>query len=198
MPVIESGSRDEPLEESDRILTLPNLLSLVRLLALPIVYLDLTSGRELRAFIVLTIIVWSDYLDGYVARRFGQLSRIGRLFDPISDRILVAVVGAGMVVGGIIPLWVLVALLARDVAIVIGGAILMRRGIEPPKVSDVGKSATFGLMGVLPLFILAAWLGSAQLRASTWVLLAAFGALYYLAFLQYVVYAIDRLRRPRV
>ncbi|MDP8927367.1 MAG: CDP-alcohol phosphatidyltransferase family protein, partial [Actinomycetota bacterium] len=82
MPVFNSGSRGGTEVVSDRLLTIPNVLSLVRLAALPLIFFDVVSGREGRALVVLVIVSWSDWIDGYVARRFNQVSRIGRLLDP--------------------------------------------------------------------------------------------------------------------
>lgn len=190
----ESGARGGPIEETDQVLTIPNLLSLIRLAALPFVYLDLVNGNEGRALVVLLVIVWSDYLDGYLARRLNQVSRIGRLFDPISDRILMVVVGIAMIVAGILPLWAVLVLVARDAVILIGGVVLMRRGIEPPQVSDIGKAATFGLMTALPLFILARAVEVDSLRGSAWVVYAAGTFLYYLSAGQYVHASVQQLR----
>lgn len=190
----DSGAPSDSVEESDRIVTIPNVLSLIRLAALPLVYVDLTSGREWRALIVLLVIVWSDYLDGYLARKLDQVSRLGRLFDPISDRILMVVVGIGMIVADILPIWAVVVLLARDAVILAGGALLMARDVEPPRVSDLGKSATFGLMTALPLFILARAIEVANLRASAWVVFATSLVLYYLSAGQYLLVTVRQLR----
>ncbi len=196
MPLFfDSGRQGAPVPETDRILTVPNLLSLIRLAALPWVYLDLVGGRELRGLIVLLVIAWSDYLDGYLARRLGQVSRIGRLFDPISDRLLLIVVGVAMVVADLLPLWALVLLVVRDVVVVGGGIVLLRRGQEPPPVSDLGKAATFGLMTALPLFILARAVDVAHLRGSAWVLYWSGIWAYYLSAGQYVLVTARRLRR---
>lgn len=190
----DSGAPSGAREESDRILTIPNVLSLVRLAALPLVYLDLTSGREGRALAVLLVIVWSDYFDGYLARKLDQVSRIGRLFDPISDRILMLVVGIGMIVADILPLWAVVVMLARDAVVVAGGTLLMSRNVDPPTVSDLGKAATFGLMTALPLFILARAIEVANLRGSAWVVFGASIVLYYLSAGQYLMVTVRELR----
>ncbi|MDP8961797.1 MAG: CDP-alcohol phosphatidyltransferase family protein, partial [Actinomycetota bacterium] len=153
------------------------------------------SGREGRALVVLVIVSWSDWIDGYVARRFNQVSRIGRLLDPISDRLLVAVVGIALIVGGILPLWAVLVVLARDAFMLTGVALLLARGKTPPPVTDLGKTATFGLMLAFPLFLLAHLLGSTQLRLSAWMLSASVAFLYYLAAGQYVVVVARDLRR---
>ena len=198
MPVFfSSGSSGEPEVVSDRILTVPNLLSVIRLLFLPWIYSDIVTGRFIRALIVLFIVVWSDFIDGYVARRFNQVSRIGQLMDPISDRILVVVVGIAMIVGDVLPVWAVVLLVARDAIMLLGGLFLLGRKVSPPPVTDLGKAATFGLMGVLPLFLLGAGLESAQIRTSAWVLYAIYVTLYYLAAAQYANDAFAALRAQR-
>src|SRR5687768_13545158 len=149
------GSRDEPRVASDRILTVPNLLSFLRLALLPLVYWDLVNGREARAFWVAVFVTWSDFFDGYIARRFDQVTKLGRLLDPISDRVLVAVLLVGMVVADILPLWALLLVAVRDVVILVGGVVLVGRGLAPPAVTRVGKTATFGLMLALTLFVFA-------------------------------------------
>lgn len=195
MPVFSSGSRGDTEVVTDRLLTIPNVLSLVRLAALPFIYFDVVSGREGRALVILVVVSWSDWVDGYVARRFNQVSRIGRLLDPISDRLLVAVVGIALLIAGILPLWAVLLVLARDALMLMGLALLLARGKTPPPVTDLGKTATFGLMLALPLFLLARLLGSTQLRLSAWTLYASVAFLYYLAAGQYVVTVARDLRR---
>ncbi|HEX2028272.1 MAG TPA: CDP-alcohol phosphatidyltransferase family protein [Nitriliruptorales bacterium] len=195
MSVFRSGARSAETEEvTDRVLTLPNLLSLVRLALVPLVYVDIVAGRDLRALIVLAVITSSDWVDGYVARRFGQVSRIGQVFDPLSDRILVVVVGAALVVADIVPLWAVLAIVGRDALVLVAGVLLVVRGMRPPPVTDLGKAATFGVMGSLPTFLVERATGAITLRGTAWVLLATFGLLYYVAVGQYVVSLRETLR----
>lgn len=194
MPVFSHGSRGGDEVTHDRILTVPNLISLIRVLALPFVYLDIVGGNEGRALIVVALIASTDWVDGYIARRFDQVSRIGKLFDPISDRLLIIVVGIAMVVGGIIPLWALLLLVARDLLVLLGGAVLLARDLPPPPVTDLGKAATFGLMFTLTAFLVAAALDSLQLHRAAWVGLLSFVLLYYLAAGQYAVATVSALR----
>lgn len=187
MSLFRSGARGaEPEEVTDRVLTLPNLLSLIRLALLPLVYVDIVGGRELRAVIVLVAIASSDWVDGYVARRLGQVSRLGQVFDPLSDRILVVVVATAMVVADIVPLWAVLAILGRDALVLVAGVVLVARRVRPPAVTDLGKAATFGVMASLPTFLLERATGVTTLRGAAWVLLATFGFLYYVAVGQYV------------
>lgn len=202
MRIFDIGAKDGPEDVSDRILTVPNLLSLLRLLALPWIYADLVRGPDthLRALVVLGVFAATDWLDGYVARRFDQVSKLGKLFDPITDRLLVAVVGVAMIVADLLPWWVIAVLVTRDVILLVGGAVLLRRGIPPPAVTRVGKAATFGLMFAFPFFILASVLGDGPsdphdvMVVVAWITLVANTVLYYVAAGQYVRYAWSQIR----
>ncbi|MFA9445178.1 CDP-alcohol phosphatidyltransferase family protein [Egicoccus sp. AB-alg6-2] len=176
---------------SRRILTIPNLLSFARLAILPVVYLDLTSGRLLRAFVLLVVFTSSDWFDGYLARRLDQVTELGKLLDPISDRILFVVVGVAYVVAGLLPLWVVLVLVVRDVLVGVAGALLVARGGRAPDVTRLGKTATFGLMWALPMFLLAGIAGDGAeapqpvLYAIAWILLLVNAALYWIAAIDY-------------
>lgn len=195
MPVFSHGSHGGPQEVSDRILTVPNLISLIRLLALPLLYLDIVDGRELRGLVILVLISWTDYVDGYIARRFDQISRLGQILDPLIDRLLVAVTVIAMVVGDILPLWLVAALLGRDVLMLVAGSVLLALGNRPPPVTDLGKAATFGVMFSLPLFLLAAGLDDAHLRSAAWVSVLAYGVLYWVTVPQYAAHVFRARRR---
>ncbi len=193
MRVFDIGAKDGQAEASDRILTIPNLLSLARIAVLPVVYLDLVSGRLLRALVLLLIFASTDWFDGYLARRLDQITKLGTLLDPISDRILFVVVGIGFVVSGLLPLWALIVLLVRDVGVIVVGGALLLRGARPPSVTRIGKVATFGLMLAFPLFLLAAIVGDGVgdpqplLQALAWVTYLLNTALYYVSAGQYAV-----------
>jgi len=194
MRIFDYGEREESstAPASSAILTVPNVLSFLRLLALPIVYLDLTQGREGRALIILFFVSSSDWVDGYLARRLNQISELGKLLDPISDRLLVAVVGIAMIVADIVPLWVVAVLLVRDLVLLIFAAVLIAEGVPPLSVTRVGKSATFGLMVSLPAFILSRYLSDGTPGAATawrwgaWATYAIGAVLYYISAWQYV------------
>lgn len=193
MRIYDIGGKDGPEVVSDRVFTAANVLSFVRLLALPVIYLDLVRGPDThwRAFVLLVVFVWTDWIDGYVARRFDQVTKVGKLLDPIADRLLVIVVGLGMVQADLIPLWVVVVLLARDLIVLVGGVLLVRRGVTPPAVTRIGKTATFGLMFALPAFILASVLGDGPtdpqpvVQWIAWITLIVNTVLYYVAAGQY-------------
>jgi cardiolipin synthase (CMP-forming) len=190
--IFDIGTKDDPGEVTNRILTIPNLLSFARLAVLPIIYLDLVNDRLLRAFVLLAIFAATDWLDGYIARRFDQVSRLGQLLDPFSDRVLFLVVGIGFVLADIVPWWVVLLVLARDVAVlVIGGILLLVRGSALPEVTRLGKTATFGLMWAFPTWLLAAVVGDGPLdpqpvlSALAWITYLVNIVLYYLAAIGY-------------
>lgn len=170
---------------SDRILTVPNLLSLARLAVLPFLWVDLTSGREVRGLVLLAVFAATDWVDGYVARRFGQVTRLGKVLDPISDRILIAVVGIALVVAGLVPLAAALLVLLRDVVVAGAGLWVLARGGRPPEVTRTGKTATAGVLTALPLFVLAEAVGVPGLRLVAWAVFVPALALYYVAAAQY-------------
>jgi cardiolipin synthase (CMP-forming) len=198
--VFDIGERDDQAEPSNRVVTVPNLLSLARIAILPVIYLDLTSGRLLRAFVLLAVFATTDWFDGFLARRLNQITKLGAILDPISDRILFVVVGVGFVVADLLPLWALVVLLVRDAAVLLVGGVLLVRGAAPPQVTRIGKAATFGLMWAFPTLLLAAIVGDGAdapqpvLQALGWFTYLVNTVLYYVAALQYAAAVRARAR----
>jgi cardiolipin synthase (CMP-forming) len=194
MRVYDIGGRDDgPAPEvSDRIWTWANGLSFVRLLALPLIYVDLVGERWLRAFVLLAVFSATDWFDGYIARRFDQMTKLGALLDPISDRLLFVVVGIGFVVADLLPLWAVLVVLVRDVLVMSVGLVMLARGHAPPAVTRLGKTATFGLMFALPAFLLARVLGTDAgepnqiVLVAAWVGFAVNAVLYWLAAFGYL------------
>lgn len=176
MRVFDIGGDGRPLEVHDRVLTVPNVLTFLRFLALPLVWLDLAAGRLGRAFALIVVLGLTDWFDGYLARRLDQLSRLGKFLDPVGDRALLVVVGVGMVRAGLIPGWAIGVLLAREVLMVLAGLVVLGRGRTLPETSRLGKASTMGIMIALPLFVAGALAeagGSATLaevvRGAAWV-----------------------------
>ncbi len=159
MRVFDVGARDDARPPDDRVLTVPNVLSLARLAALPLLWADLTAGRFGRALVVLGLSAATDWFDGYLARRLDQRTRLGALLDPLGDRLLLLVAGVGLVAAGILPWWPVVLLVAREGTVGLAGAVLVARGRTVPETSRLGKAATFGLLWALPLLLAAAWAG---------------------------------------
>lgn len=140
----------------DRILTIPNIISVFRLLCIP-VFLWLLFGvdDEVTAAILLAVLGTTDWIDGYLARRLNQVTTFGTVFDPTVDRTLLVVAGVSLVVDGSMPLWFGIAALGRELLIVIGGIYLAMHGHQRLDVRYVGKVGAFGLMMSFPLFLVA-------------------------------------------
>ena len=145
MRLFDIGGPERPYEATDRIVTVPNLLSIARLGILPLVYLDITSDRLGRALVLLLLIAASDWFDGFLARVLDQRTRLGAVLDPIGDRLGFVVVGVALVVSGLLPVWMLVVLLGREAVVLLFGLVLLRLGRGIPATSRLGKVATSGL-----------------------------------------------------
>jgi cardiolipin synthase len=141
-------------EGEDRILTIPNVITVVRLCLMP-VFLWLLFGREDRATAawLLAALGTTDFLDGYIARHFHQVSNIGKILDPVADRLLFVLGVGGIVVDGSVPAWVAVAALVREA--LVGGATLALAalGVRRIDVTWFGKAYTLLLMISFPLFL---------------------------------------------
>ena len=174
--LFDVGKQDGPERVSDQVLTVPNVLSFARLCALPFVWADITAGRFTRALVLVAVFASTDWIDGWVARRFDQVTRLGQLLDPISDRILVVVVATALMVEGLLPLWLGGAILLRDVLVGSSGLAMLVRGRRPPPVTRLGKTATAGLLLWFPLLLVAAAVGDADAPGrSTFELVALAG-----------------------
>ncbi len=132
-------------------MTLPNMITLARIGLIVVFGVLLVKSIDGWAITVLAVAGASDFLDGFLARKLGQTSELGRFLDPAADRILTVVVVLGLAWRDIIPWWLVALLLARDV--VMGLALLWwrQRGAANPQVTFLGKSATFALYVFLPL-----------------------------------------------
>lgn len=138
----------------DRVLTVPNVITLVRLLCLPI-YLWLLIGQEerLQAAVLLAALGATDWVDGYVARRFHQVSELGKVLDPVADRLLFFVGIGGIIAVDGAPLWFCVIVLVREVLVAGTTVVIAALGAKRIDVTGVGKAGTFFLMCAFPLFL---------------------------------------------
>ena len=138
-----------------RVLTVPNALSALRLVGVPLfVYLVLVAHADLLALLVLVVSGFSDWLDGALARAWGQVSRIGQLLDPLADRLYVFSTVVTFAIRDIIPWWLALALIVRDGVLWVALLVLRRYGYEALPVHYVGKAATFNLLYSFPLLLL--------------------------------------------
>jgi cardiolipin synthase len=142
-------------EGLDRILTAPNVITMVRLLCIPIfLWLLFGAHRQTAAAVLLAVLGATDWVDGFVARRYGQVSTFGKVLDPTADRILVGTAVISIMVYGAVPLWFGVATIAREVLVSAMVLLLASLGAARIDVLWVGKAGTFGLMFAYPTFLL--------------------------------------------
>ncbi len=169
-----TGSTAGEVEEPglDRILTAPNAITLVRLACIPLfLWLLFGTGHQTAAAVLLAVLGATDWVDGFVARRYHQVSTFGKVLDPVADRVLVATSVVAIIVYGAVPLWFGVATLAREV--VVSGAVLLLASLGATRIDVlwIGKAGTFALMFSYPAFLLGD--GTAQwqepIRVIAWV-----------------------------
>ena len=138
----------------DRIWTVPNVLSMVRLALVPVFLVLVIEGEDALALLTLVVSSLTDYLDGWIARRFDQMTRLGRILDPAADRLYIFATVLGLAFRELVPWWLVAVLLARDLMLVVLAVILANTGYGPLPVHHLGKFATFCLFYALPLIML--------------------------------------------
>lgn len=144
---------------SERVLTVPNAISLARLALVPVFAVLVATERDLAALVVLAVSGASDWLDGVLARRLGQVSRLGQLLDPAADRLFIAVTVIGLAMREFVPWWLVGILVARELLLGIQLWVLARHGWQPLPVHLAGKAGTAMLLYAFPLLLLASWPG---------------------------------------
>jgi len=181
------------------VLTVPNVISVVRLLTVPVFAWLALNERDLAAFGVLALAAATDWLDGRLARVLNQYSRLGELLDPAADRLFIFVTLVVLAVRDVVPLWLVVVIVGRDVLLTLVLAVLMAVRAGPLPVHFVGKAGTFALLYALPLLLLAEMRGTLGLVADVagWAFALWGVGLYWLAGALYVRQAVDVLRRRR-
>lgn len=180
-------------------LTVPNALTLLRGLGVPLfVWLALDLKSDGWAIFVLAIGGITDYLDGKLARAWNQTSRFGELADPFIDRIYIVATLIVLYLREAIPLWVIIALLARDLLLAIMTILLTRRGLPPLQVTYIGKAATFNLLYAFPFLLLAlsdSWYGNLAYIFG-WAFTIWGVALYLVTGVSYFRTALKSIRVP--
>ncbi|CAB4602774.1 MAG: CDP-alcohol phosphatidyltransferase family protein [Actinobacteria bacterium] len=137
--------------------TIPNLLSLLRLALVPVFLYLILADYPLLAFLVLALASFTDWLDGYLARKLNQVTRIGALLDPAADRLYIFATLIGLAITGAIPAWLPVVVIGRDLLLVFTIPVLASRNFGPLPVHFAGKAGTFALLYAFPLLLLADW-----------------------------------------
>jgi cardiolipin synthase len=145
---------DQPGEVSSRIYTLANLISVIRLMAIPVFLYLVIQDLLVAAFVLLVAAVLTDFVDGMVARRMNQITKLGQFLDPFADRLFIAATVIALAIQGVVPWVFVVAVMLRDALLGIGGIVMSRYGHATLPVKWWGKAATFGLLFVLPLLLL--------------------------------------------
>lgn len=147
------GGQTEP---SDAILTAPNIITFARLALIPVFVWLAVGPKQIGAAVAVGFVAGaSDFVDGKVARRFNQVSKLGIALDPFSDRLLIAAAAAIIISQEFAPLWVVIVVLARDALLLAAVPLLSARGVPRPAVSWFGKAGTFGIMWGLGMFLTA-------------------------------------------
>ena len=148
------------LVTANNIWTIPNALSGLRLLGVPVFFwLIVGPENDGLALIILIVSSFTDWLDGYLARRLNQFSRLGELLDPLADRLYVIAALVALYIRDLLPIWAVVALLLRDALMSLLLVYLKRFGITGVPVHFVGKAATMNLLYALPLILLGTFSG---------------------------------------
>jgi cardiolipin synthase (CMP-forming) len=174
---------------SDRVLTIPNALSAARLVGVPFFLWLVLNEHDAAAVIVLMVSGFTDWLDGKIARKWNQMSRVGQLLDPAADRLYILATLIGLTVRDVVPLWLTVVLVGRDVLLACTLPLLRRHGYGPLPVHFLGKAATFNLLAGFPLLLLGEGdsLVSEVAHAFGWAFAIWGTALYLWAGVLYVV-----------
>ncbi|MDO5792138.1 MAG: CDP-alcohol phosphatidyltransferase family protein [Coriobacteriia bacterium] len=184
---------------TNRIFTIPNVISFIRLCMVPVYMVLLLNGYDLLATFMFALAAGTDWIDGQLARRTNCVSKLGQLLDPAVDRILMSCGVIGLMLVGRLPIWIVVVVLGRDLMLLVGGAYLLKRYHERVAVIYPGKVATTflfvgfaGLLLNMPLigglgWFEASWLPGFGSEACSWgiwfvyagLLLGLFTTLYY-------------------
>jgi cardiolipin synthase len=184
-------------KERPSILTWPNALTGLRALGIPLfIYLALVPESDVWAIVVLAIGGATDYFDGKLARALGQESKFGEIMDPTIDRLYIVSTLIVLVIREAVPLWLVIALIARDGVLAIVAALLAMRKRPPLTVTFLGKAATFNLLYAFPFLLLAlntTWIGTASFIFG-WAFALWGVALYLATGVSYFLTAIKTIR----
>jgi len=171
-----------------RLLTVPNVISILRLLCIPVfLWLLFVVDERTAAFLLLGFLGATDWIDGWIARRYHQESELGKILDPVADRAVLLTAAIALTADGVVPLWVGVAVLAREAAISIATLALAAAGARRIDVQWVGKAGAFFLFFAFPGFLWVDTIGPSAFRDfvsfATWTLtILGLGFSYYAAF----------------
>ncbi len=196
----EDRDATEGADGEDRILTVPNAITAVRLACLPLfLWLLFAQDDRVWAASVLGALGATDWVDGFLARRWNQVSTLGKVLDPVADRLLFFVGGAAIIIDGSIPIWVAVLVLTREVLVSMATVVLALAGAKRIDVTWWGKAGTFCVMFAFPMFLASEgqlfWRDEA--RALAWGFVIPGLVFGYIALALYVPLGLRALREGR-
>ncbi|MBW3626401.1 MAG: CDP-alcohol phosphatidyltransferase family protein, partial [Actinobacteria bacterium] len=173
----------------ERILTLPNAITTARLAAIPLfVWLLFAKDDRAAAAILLAVLGSTDWVDGFVARRYDQVTELGKVLDPLADRLLLGVAVVSILIDGSVPLIVAVLALVREAVVAVAALVLAAMGVRRIDVTLLGKAATFCLMASFPLFLASestlSWADVARVLA--WIVVVPGLVLSYVSAAAYI------------
>jgi len=184
---------------SNRVWTVPNLLSALRLLLVPVFAVLIVGRHDGWALLVLAVSGASDYLDGNLARRWNQVTRLGQVLDPFADRLYILTTLLGLAYRGLIPWWLVAVLVARDLTMIATLPVLARLGHSALPVHFLGKAGTFCLLYAFPLLLLGQLSDTLSLLAGSlgWAFALWGTGLYWWAGILYVQQVVQLSRAQR-
>jgi cardiolipin synthase len=185
---------------STRVWTVPNVLSMLRLLLVPVFLLLIVQGRYVAALVVLVIASFTDLLDGFIARHFNQVTRLGQLLDPAADRLYIFAALIGLAAQGLVPWWIVTVIILRDVMLIVLAIVLANHGYGPLPVHHLGKAATFALFFGIPVIMLGLAFPAVQPVSEPigWAITLWGAFLYWWAGIIYAIETARVIRIPRV
>lgn len=168
-------------------MTMSNMITIFRLVLLPLIVCLLVAGNRVAAFVIMFAALLSDGLDGYLARRLHQESRLGRFLDPLCDKIFLAVILVTLYYLEVIPLWIVIVIILRDFLILLGSFVLFKNRsiVEPSNIFGKMTGFVFGAM-ILAFTIDLNHIGNALMYLSIPLMMVAF-----------VSYSVNYLKRMR-
>jgi cardiolipin synthase len=187
------------MEREQRVVTIPNLISIVRLLCAPVFVWLLADDQGVAAAAVLAVLGASDWVDGWIARHFDQGSNLGKVLDPVADRVLLLVAAIALLVDGSVPIVVGVLVLVREAVVSVAVLVLAMAGARRIDVQWAGKAGTLSVMFAFPLFLLADNIttGHDLALAAAWFFAVVGLVLGYYAAITYLPIAREALHEGR-
>jgi len=173
---------------------------MLRLLLVPVFLVLIVLGDYVAALIVLIVASVTDLLDGFIARHFNQVTRLGQLLDPAADRLYIFAALVGLAAQGLVPWWIVIVIVSRDVMLLVLAVVLANHGYGPLPVHDLGKAATFALFFGLPVIMLGLAFPAVQAVSEPigWAITLWGAFLYWWAGIIYAIETVRVIRIPRV